>query len=127
MQIRGRQQGTGHERRCAGSAAKQLELSCAGLLPATEPVEAHIWQIERLNSGINAFADFEAERVPVKAGRPDVAGLGSTAEDRCICPTLPEAMNISICAASGAAIQNVPDNHAAVPTIGSSPAHSDWF
>lgn len=45
------------------SATRQLELLRAGELSVSELAEAHLAQIERLNPLINAFADFNAERV----------------------------------------------------------------
>ena len=51
------------------SATRQLELLRAGELTVSELAEAHIDQIERLNPELNAFADFEAERVRTEAKR----------------------------------------------------------
>ncbi|MGA2569661.1 MAG: amidase [Terracidiphilus sp.] len=53
-------------------AEKQLELLRTGQLSVTELAEAHIRQIERLNPEINAFADFDAERVRAEARRLEV-------------------------------------------------------
>ena len=39
----------------------------AGKISVEELAEAHIQQIERLNPEINAFADFDAERVRAQA------------------------------------------------------------
>jgi Asp-tRNA(Asn)/Glu-tRNA(Gln) amidotransferase A subunit family amidase len=54
-------------------AEKQLELLRAGQVSVTELAEAHIRQIERLNPQLNAFADFDAERVREQARRLDAA------------------------------------------------------
>jgi amidase len=48
-------------------ATRQLELVRTGKLSAVELAEAHIRQIERLNPELNAFADFDAERVRAQA------------------------------------------------------------
>ena len=53
------------------SATRQLELLRSGELRITELAEAHIRQIERLNPSLNAFADFDAERVRAQALRLD--------------------------------------------------------
>jgi amidase len=53
------------------SAARQLELLRTGQISVAELAEAHIWQIERLNPELNAFADFDAERVRAQARRLD--------------------------------------------------------
>ena len=55
------------------SAAKQLELLHTGKLSVTELAEAHIRQIERLNPELNAFADFDADRVRAQARQRDAA------------------------------------------------------
>jgi amidase len=52
-------------------AARQLELVRAGQISAAELSEAHVRQIERLNPQLNAFADFDAERVRAHARRLD--------------------------------------------------------
>jgi len=44
-------------------AVQQLELLRSGKLSVFELAEAHIQQIERLNPRLNAFADFDADRV----------------------------------------------------------------
>ena len=49
------------------SAVRQLELVSSGAVSVAELAEAHIAQIERLNPALNAFADFDAERVRVRA------------------------------------------------------------
>ena len=49
------------------SATRQLELLREGALSVTELAEAHIQQIEQLNPVLNAFADFDAERVRAQA------------------------------------------------------------
>ncbi len=51
------------------SAVRQLELLRAGQISIPELAEAHIAQIERLEPEINAFADFDAERVRREARR----------------------------------------------------------
>jgi Asp-tRNA(Asn)/Glu-tRNA(Gln) amidotransferase A subunit family amidase len=53
------------------SATRQLELLRSGELRIAELAEAHIRQIERLNPSLNAFADFDAERVRAQALRLD--------------------------------------------------------
>jgi Asp-tRNA(Asn)/Glu-tRNA(Gln) amidotransferase A subunit family amidase len=53
------------------SATRQLELLRTGKLSVAELAEAHIRQIERLNPQLNAFADFDAERVRGEARRLD--------------------------------------------------------
>ncbi len=52
-------------------AVRQLELLRAGELSVLELAEAHIRQIERLNPQLNAFADFDAERVRERARKHD--------------------------------------------------------
>jgi Asp-tRNA(Asn)/Glu-tRNA(Gln) amidotransferase A subunit family amidase len=52
-------------------AVRQLELLNAGEISVTELAEAHIRQIERLNPDLNAFADFDAERVRERARKHD--------------------------------------------------------
>ncbi|MDR3740468.1 MAG: amidase [Terracidiphilus sp.] len=51
------------------SAARQLALLRAGEVSIPELAEAHLAQIERLNPQLNAFADFDAERVRMEARR----------------------------------------------------------
>jgi amidase len=51
------------------SAVKQLEWLRSGRISITELAEAEIGQIERLNPELNAFADFDAERVREEARR----------------------------------------------------------
>ena len=53
------------------SATRQLELLRTGEVSVIELAEAHIQQIERLNPQLNAFADFDAERVRAQARRLD--------------------------------------------------------
>ena len=53
------------------SAEKQIELVRTGELSVRDLAEAHIRQIERLNPQLNAFADFDAERVRTEAMRLD--------------------------------------------------------
>jgi Asp-tRNA(Asn)/Glu-tRNA(Gln) amidotransferase A subunit family amidase len=48
-------------------AVRQLELLREGSVAVVELADAHIAQIERVNPGINAFADFDAERVRAQA------------------------------------------------------------
>jgi len=48
-------------------ASRQLELLRLKQVTVTELAEAHIRQIERLEPQVNAFADFDAERVRVQA------------------------------------------------------------
>jgi amidase len=52
-------------------ATKQLELVRTGQISVAELAEAHVRQIERLNPELNAFADFDAERVRAQAHRLD--------------------------------------------------------
>lgn len=52
-------------------AVQQLELLRTGAVSVTELAEAHIAQIERLNPQLNAFADFDAERVRERALKHD--------------------------------------------------------
>jgi len=52
-------------------AVRQLELLRTGAVSVTELAEAHIRQIERLNPELNAFADFDAERVRERARKHD--------------------------------------------------------
>jgi Asp-tRNA(Asn)/Glu-tRNA(Gln) amidotransferase A subunit family amidase len=52
-------------------AVRQLELLRTGAVSVTELAEAHIRQIERLNPTLNALADFDAERVRVRARKHD--------------------------------------------------------
>ena len=54
-------------------AAKQLELVRTGQISVVELAEAHIRQIERVNPELNAFADFDAERVRAQARQLDAA------------------------------------------------------
>jgi amidase len=54
-------------------ATEQLELLRAGQLSAAELAEAHIEQIERLNPTLNAFVDFDPERVRAQARELDMA------------------------------------------------------
>ncbi len=52
-------------------ATRQLELLRAGEFSVAELAEAHIRQIERLNPQLNAFADFDADRVRERARKHD--------------------------------------------------------
>ena len=54
-------------------AVRQLELLRSGAITVTELADAHIAQIERLNPKLNAFADFDPERVRKQARAMDVA------------------------------------------------------
>jgi len=49
------------------SAVRQLEMLRAGEMSVSELAEAHIQQIDRLDPDLNAFADFDAERVRTQA------------------------------------------------------------
>jgi amidase len=53
------------------SAVRQMELLRSGEISVVELAEAHIRQIERLNPQLNAFADFDAERVRDRARKHD--------------------------------------------------------
>jgi len=53
------------------SATRQLQLLRSGEISVTELAEAHIEQIARLNPQLNAFADFDADRVRERAGKHD--------------------------------------------------------
>lgn len=55
-------------------AMRQLELLRGGRVSVVELAEAHIRQIERLNPRLNAFADFNAERVRARAKEMDARG-----------------------------------------------------
>ena len=52
-------------------ATRQLELLRSGEISVLELAEAHIEQIARLNPQLNAFADFDAERVRERARKHD--------------------------------------------------------
>jgi len=54
-------------------AVEQLKLLRSRQLSVAELAEAHIRQIERLNPALNAFADFDAERVRAQARQLDAA------------------------------------------------------
>ena len=54
-------------------AVRQLEMLRTGEISVAELAEAHIRQIERLNPQLNAFADFDAERVRARARAMDAA------------------------------------------------------
>ena len=54
-------------------AAEQLELLRRRQISVAELAEAHIQQIERLNPALNAFADFDAERVRAQARQLEAA------------------------------------------------------
>jgi Asp-tRNA(Asn)/Glu-tRNA(Gln) amidotransferase A subunit family amidase len=51
------------------SAVRQLEMLRSGEISVVELAEAHIRQIERLNPQLNAFADFDVERVRAQSRR----------------------------------------------------------
>ena len=51
------------------SASQQLAMLRAGEISVVELAEAHIRQIERLDPQLNAFADFDADRVRTEARR----------------------------------------------------------
>jgi Asp-tRNA(Asn)/Glu-tRNA(Gln) amidotransferase A subunit family amidase len=53
------------------SAVQQLEMLLAGKISVAELAQGHIAQIERLNPQLNAFADFDAERVRTHARAMD--------------------------------------------------------
>ncbi len=55
------------------SAVRQLELLRSREVSVLELADAHIRQIDRLNPTINAFADFNAERVRAQAHRMDAS------------------------------------------------------
>ena len=55
------------------SAVRQLEMLQSRNLSVAELAEAHICQIERLNPQLNAFVDFEPERVRAQARALDAA------------------------------------------------------
>src|SRR3569833_371115 len=57
-------------------AVRQLEMLRAREISIAELAEAHIGQIERLNPRLNAFADFDAERVRAQARAMDAASDG---------------------------------------------------
>ena len=52
-------------------AVRQVEMLRGGEVSVLELAEAHIGQIQRLNPQLNAFADFDAERVRAEARRLD--------------------------------------------------------
>ena len=52
-------------------ATRQLELLNSGEISVAELAEAHIAQIERLNPQLNAFTDFDADRVRERARKHD--------------------------------------------------------
>jgi len=54
-------------------AVQQLKLLRAGEISVPELAEAHIAQIERLNPKLNAFADFDADRVRAEAAQLQVS------------------------------------------------------
>ena len=54
-------------------AVQQLKLLRAGEISISELADAHIAQIERLNPELNAFADFDTERVRAQARHLDTS------------------------------------------------------
>ncbi len=58
-------------------AVRQLEMLRAREVSVLELAEAHIGRIERLNPKLNAFADFDAERVRMQARTMDAAADGA--------------------------------------------------
>jgi amidase len=75
-------------------AVEQLELLRTGKISATELAEAHIQQIERLNPELNAFADFDADRVRAQARK-----LEASKEPRGALHGLPVTVKSSIATA----------------------------
>ena len=55
-------------------ASQQLHLLRSRQISVAELAEAHIRQIERLNPAVNAFADFDADRVRTEASCMDASG-----------------------------------------------------
>ena len=55
------------------SAVQQLELLRSRRISIAKLAEAHIAQIERLNPRLNAFADFDADRVRAQAAQMDAS------------------------------------------------------
>jgi amidase len=76
------------------SAKRQLELLRSGEMSVVELAEAHIQQIEHLNPQLNAFADFDAERV-----RADARRLDALKESRGALHGLPVTVKSSIATA----------------------------
>jgi len=76
-------------------AVRQLEMLRAGEVSVMELAEAHIRQIERLNPQLNAFADFDAERVRVQARGMDAVAMDA----RGLLHGLPVTVKSSISAA----------------------------
>ena len=58
-------------------AVRQLEMLRARDISVAELADAHIRQIERLNPQLNAFVDFDPERVKTQARAMDAAANGS--------------------------------------------------
>ncbi len=56
-------------------AVRQLEMLRMREISVCELADAHLRQIERLNPELNAFADFDAERVRVRAREMDAAAM----------------------------------------------------
>jgi len=76
------------------SARRQLELLRERKISVMELAEAHIRQIECLNPSLNAFADFDPDRV-----RAQVRTLDSTPEPRGVLHGLPVSVKSSIATA----------------------------
>ncbi|MGB8030254.1 MAG: amidase [Terracidiphilus sp.] len=76
------------------TAVRQLELLRTGQISVNELAEAHVRQIERLNPELNAFADFDAERV-----RAQALGLDAEREARGALHGLPVTIKSSIATA----------------------------
>ncbi|MGA9072298.1 MAG: amidase [Terracidiphilus sp.] len=76
------------------SAKRQLELLRSGEMSVVELAEAHIQQIEHLNPQLNAFADFDAERL-----RADARRLDALKESRGALHGLPVTVKSSIATA----------------------------
>ena len=72
----------------------------SGQISVVELAEAHIRQIERLNPELNAFADFDAERVRAQARQ-----LDATKEPRGMLHGLPVTVKSSI-ATAGLPVRN---------------------
>ncbi len=80
-------------------AVRQLELLRAGEISVAELAEAHIRQIERLNPALNAFADFDAERVRAQARRLDASQFDASQDARRPLLGLPVTVKSSIATA----------------------------
>lgn len=76
------------------SATRQLQMLRDGRIGVVELAEEHIRQIERLNQRLNAFADFDAERV-----RAQARALAAVRRDRGVLHGLPVTIKSSIATA----------------------------